>query len=277
MINLNNYRKNIFHKDGYNECPHYSEDGVILKIFESIKKNKVPTVVEFGEHRILGTTTRSFRIKYFAKAIYFSGNLGLYSKFFNIVDTLKIFWKYKNIKFLKFLFNQPFNFFVTPDNIIKLLDTKKINNMDICCIDVDSYDYYLAEKLLESSKDINLFIVEYNPNLPVDKSITMPYPPKKTNSLNKRVYGASYLALKKLFTKHNYKLIHISGYCNLFYLKNELASEFATPNINEEIPKNDDEVNSFTEKFGMPGFYPSWLGQEYLSAKDYDDFEEPKV
>ena len=37
MINLNDFRKNIYQNDGIFECPHYSEDGVILKIFEKIK------------------------------------------------------------------------------------------------------------------------------------------------------------------------------------------------------------------------------------------------
>ena len=69
MINLNNYRKNIFQNYGVKECPYYSEDGVILKIFEEVNISKKPVVVEFGEHRVLGTTTRAFRIKYFSKSI----------------------------------------------------------------------------------------------------------------------------------------------------------------------------------------------------------------
>ena len=218
MINLNNYRKNIYHNEGFNECPHYSEDGIILKIFEEIGVNKLPTVIEFGEHRTLGTTTRAFRIKYLSKAIYFAGNLGLYSKTFNVIDIIKIVLNYKNPKYLKFLFNQPFKYFVTPENFIDLLDKSKVSNIDICCIDIDSYDFFIAKKILNSPKNVNLYIVEYNPNLPLDKSLTLPHPPEKLKKQNKRIYGASFKAMNDLFTKHNYKLIHIFSWGITQYL-----------------------------------------------------------
>ena len=86
MINLNQFRKNIFHNEGLRECPHYGEDGVILKIFEIIKPNKSPLVIEFGETRSLGTTTRSFRIKYKSRAIYFTGDLSFKSTVLNVLD-----------------------------------------------------------------------------------------------------------------------------------------------------------------------------------------------
>ena len=274
MINLNNYRKNIYHNEGFNECPHYSEDGIILKIFEEIGVNKLPTVIEFGEHRTLGTTTRAFRIKYLSKAIYFAGNLGLYSKTFNVIDIIKIVLNYKNPKYLKFLFNQPFKYFVTPENFIDLLDKSKVGNIDICCIDIDSYDFFIAKKILNSPKNVNLYIVEYNPNLPLDKSLTLPHPPEKLKKQNKRIYGASFKAMNDLFTKHNYKLIHISGYCNLFYIKNEYGKNFKTPNYLNEIPQTDQEVNLFTQKYGMKNFVPSWTGEKYLTENDLVDFIE---
>ena len=274
MINLNKYRKNIYHNEGYNKCPHYSEDGVILKIFEEIGANNVPTVVEFGEHRTLGTTTRAFRIKYISKAIYFAGNLGLYSKIFNIIDVFKIVLNFKSFKYFKFLFNQPFKYFVTPENFIDLLDKNKVDDIDICCIDIDSYDFFIAKKILNSPKNVKLYIVEYNPNLPLDKSLSLPYPQKKLQKQNKRIYGASFKAMDKLFKKHDYKLIHISGYCNLFYIKNEFRKIFESPNHIKEIPKNDEDVNLFTQKFGMDNFVPSWVGEKYLSENDLVDFIE---
>tara|TARA_A100001015_G_C14954050_1_gene697966 strand:- start:738 stop:1571 length:834 start_codon:yes stop_codon:yes gene_type:complete len=277
MINLNSYRKNIFHKDGYNECPHYSEDGIIIKIFETIGIDESSSILEFGEHRVLGTTTRSFRMKNFAKAIYFAGNYDLYSKVFNIIDIIKVTFKYKNLKYLKFLFNQPFKYFVTPDNILSLLDKKNVKKLDISCIDIDSYDYFIAEKLLKSEIKTKLFIVEYNPNLPINKSLSLPYPVKKLKINNKRIYGASFSALNNLFSKFDYKLIHISGYCNLFYIKNHDAKLFETPNIKNEIPRNDEDVQIFTKNYGMKGFEPSWLRERYLKKNDLSDFIEPKI
>jgi hypothetical protein len=36
LIDLNKSRKNIYQNHGWREAPHYSEDGVILKIFQNI-------------------------------------------------------------------------------------------------------------------------------------------------------------------------------------------------------------------------------------------------
>ena len=85
MIDLNNFRKNIYHKFGFKECPHYGEDGVILEIFNNVPTNKIPLVIEFGETRVLGTTTRAFRINYISKSIYFTLNISFLSKIFNIL------------------------------------------------------------------------------------------------------------------------------------------------------------------------------------------------
>ena len=62
MIELKEYRENIYQNYGLRECPHYGEDGVILKIFEEIGVSENPYCIEFGELRVLGTTTRSYRI-----------------------------------------------------------------------------------------------------------------------------------------------------------------------------------------------------------------------
>lgn len=42
MIDLNQYRRNIFQRAGVRECPHYSEDGVILEVFRQIGVGKNP-------------------------------------------------------------------------------------------------------------------------------------------------------------------------------------------------------------------------------------------
>ena len=101
MINLNDSQKNIYQNEGIRECPYYGEDGVILKIFELIKPNKNPLIIEFGETRSLGTTTRSFRIKYKSRSIYFTGDLTLKSTILNILDIFKITFKRLNIKYFK--------------------------------------------------------------------------------------------------------------------------------------------------------------------------------
>lgn len=275
-IDLNDYKKNIYQKSGYKECPHYSEDGVILKIFDMIKPNSKPLIVEFGEHRVLGTTTRSFRIKYFSKSIYFAGNYDLYSSYLNFLDIIKISIFEKSFRYIKFLFNFPFKFFVTPDNIVDLLSKKKAKKIDILCIDIDSYDYFIAKKILESEINVKLFIIEYNPNLPNEKMLTMPYPEKKRMKKNGRIFGANFLALENLFNKFDYNLIHIAGFCNLYFVKKENADNFKKTNYRNEIPNTNEKIQDYSRKYCMKDFLPSWFKEDYLTNEDLIDFIEIK-
>jgi len=271
MINLKQYKKNIYYNYGVKEAPYYSEDGVISKIFKEIKVSKNPTVVEFGEHRVLGTTTRAFRIIYFAKSLYFAGNLNLYSTLLNVMDVIKISFKNK-FKYFKFLFNLPFKYIATPENIINLFTKNKITNIDLICVDIDSYDYFIAKKILSSSFQPKLFIIEYNLNLPINESLTLPFPYKKLRIKNKRIYGASFLALYKLFKSFNYKLVHISGFNNLYFIHPKYEHLFEEPNYKIEIPSNDKEVKEYIDQYCQKNFLPSWINEKQLEEKDLVDF-----
>ena len=70
MIDLNLFRKNIYTNSGVKPCPGYGEDGVLNKIFEVIGISANPACIEFGELRVLGSTTRSYRIQNYATATY---------------------------------------------------------------------------------------------------------------------------------------------------------------------------------------------------------------
>jgi hypothetical protein len=274
MINLNEYRNNIYQNAGVRECPHYSEDGVILKIFKTIGVGNRPFIIEFGETRSLGTTTRSFRIKYKSRSIYFTGDLNFKSKILNLRDIAKIICKTADFGYLKFIFNMPFKFFVTPDNIINLLEKNNVNNIDILTIDIDSYDYFVAKKILENGYKPRLLILEYNFHLGMDLSLSVPYNLSLTKPDNKRIFGASYKALNELALSYGYKLVHVSGFCNLFYIREEYASLFESPNLAEEITKSDNDVIVFCEKYCQKGFIPSWFNEKPLSESDIKYFEQ---
>jgi hypothetical protein len=280
LINLNDFRKNIYHKYGINECPHYSEDGVIKKIFSEIGVEEKPFIVEFGETRVLGTTTRAFRIGYLSRAMYFVGSIDLYSKILNILDVFKTTLLTQNIRYLKFFTNMPFIFFVKPENIVdlfnKVLAREHINpnNIDILTIDIDSYDYYCIRELLENEFKPRLFIVEYNPNLPIDQALSYPNIEALSLSDNRKVYGASYLAMNNLMEKFGYELVHISGFCNLFYIRNEYSGIFTKPNINKERPVSKKEVNEFVDLYCQKGFIPSWLHEPNLNEKELNFFDK---
>ena len=280
LIDLNDYRKNIYHNYGVKECPHYSEDGVIEKIFTEIGLEEKPFIVEFGETRSLGTTTRAFRIGYSSRAMYFVGSIDFYSKILNILDVLKATLLTRNIKCLKFLMNMPFMFFVKPENIVDLFD--KIlakeginhNNIDILTIDIDSYDYYIVKELLEHEYKPRLFIVEYNPNLPIDQALSYPNVEALSQSNNRKVYGASYLAMDNLIEKFGYELVHISGFCNLFYIRNENSGLFTKPDINKERPVSKKEVIKFVDLYCQKGFRPSWFDEPDLNEEELKFFDK---
>jgi len=280
LIDLNDYRKNIYHNYGLKECPHYSEDGVIEKIFTEIGLEEKPFIVEFGETRSLGTTTRAFRIGYSSRAMYFVGSIDFYSKILNILDVLKATLLTRNIKCLKFLMNMPFMFFVKPDNIVDLFDkilAKEVinrNNIDILTIDIDSYDYYIVKELLEHEYKPRLFIVEYNPNLPIDQALSYPNVEALSQSNNRKVYGASYLAMDNLIEKFGYELVHISGFCNLFYIRNEYSGLFTKPDINKERPVSKKDVIKFIDLYCQKGFRPSWFNEPDLNEEELKFFDK---
>jgi hypothetical protein len=267
--NLNKFRKNIYTNFGVRPCPGYGEDGVILEIFRHIGVSPNPICIEFGELRVLGTTTRAFRIKYLAKALYFSGSLDLNSLYLNILDLLKISLCSRTWKYLKFFFNMPKKFFVSVHSINKIV--KKFTNnqeIDLFVVDIDSFDFEIVVEFLKSKIKPKVLIVEYNPSLPVFESVYWPEGFDDGLKTNNRLYGASYGAWEKLMSKNGYTLIHVSGFCNLHYLRNDLPNNFSKPDILVEITDTNAKVLKFCRKYCLEDFRPSWLDSPYLTRQE---------
>jgi len=272
MIDLNIHRKNIYFDAGVRQAPCYGEDGVILELFSEIGVSDSPFCIEFGELRSLGTTTRAFRVEYTAKAIYFSGTLDMRSKVLNILDILKVSFTKKNFKFLKFFRDMPFQAWITPNSSIKLLSDCISSSVDLIVVDIDSFDYEVVREILEGGIRPTVFVVEYNPSLGLDEALYLSWENSKKKYLNKRVYGASYRAWLALFTSLDYQLVHISGFCNLFFVKKEYASNFQIPDISKEITDNNQKVWNFINAWCLPGFVPTWLDSPYLDELEFEYF-----
>ena len=271
-INLNLYRSNIYNKIGLREAPHYGEDGVILKIFEVIRPNKIPYIVEFGETRSLGTTTRAFRIMHKSKALYFTSSINLYSRILNILDIILLVIKKKSFSYFSFLLNLPKQLHCTESNIIGIFKNNSVpNKLDILTIDIDSNDFFIARKILEGGYRPNLLILEYNPNLPINSSLAVKNVQRYSN---KRVYGASLLAMSNLANIFGYHLIHISGFCNLFFVNKDYSKYFETPDICVEFCGSKEKILAYIKKYCLPGFLPSWLDSTDLSEDDLALFEK---
>ena len=273
MIKLNEFRENIYQNFGLRECPYYGEDGVILKIFEEVGISKDPFCVEFGESRVLGTTTRSFRIKYKSKSLYFTGDYSLKSAFLNIIDVFKVVWIKRDLGFLVFLMNLPFKEIVRVDNLLEIYQRHCVpSKPEIITIDIDSYDYYLIKKTLEADYKPKLFIAEYNPSFGAKGKFTYPFD-RKIQPINKRDYGASYEILDELFSQHEYKLCFVSGFCNLFYIRGDYEGLFQEAKIEDEITDTNEKVNAYIKKYCQEGFIPSWIESPYLKDEDLSELD----
>lgn len=275
QIDLNQYRKNIYHRVGVKECAHYGEDGVLEKIFEVVGVGARPLVIEFGESKSLGTTTRAVRIKHRADAIYFAGQISLKSKILNVLDILKQVVKDRDLRYLRMLQDLPYEFFVTPNNIQDFMS--RVNGRDLAAltIDIDTFDYFVAQKILEEGFRPTVLILEYNWNLPNEKPLSYPFRNGKVSPpSNKRAFGANLLALSNLAKSFEYSLVHVSGFCNLFFMPDILSKPFISPDLSQEIPTSDDWCREYIQKYCPRDFRPSWFDEELLTERDLAFFEE---
>jgi hypothetical protein len=269
-INLNHFRENKFQYAGLRPCPCYGEDGVFLKIFEEIGVSSNPECVEFGELRSLGTTTRAFRITQKARALYFSGTMDLKSIYLNILDILKISWTHKSLKFLKFLFSMPFKDFAYPETIgakIKNFATNP-NELDLVVVDIDSFDFEIVSGIFDHKVKPRVMVVEYNPSLPPETALYWPYDLVHYDGINPRLYGASYKTWEHFMTSEGYSLVHISGFCNLIYIRGDIQHPFSSPSIKAEITDTKEKVEAFCKNYCLPGFTPSWNNSKKLNKSD---------
>ena len=277
-IDLNNFRENIFQHVGLRPCPCYGEDGVLIKIFDEIGVSKKPNCIEFGELRSLGTTTRAFRITQLARALYFSGSMDSRSVWLNIIDVFKASWNFKSLRFLKFFCSMPSKGFATPHNIAKKVRTftNQPSNIDLFVIDIDSFDYEIMRSVLEDNIRPRVVVVEYNPSLPPDVPIFWPYELERKKDTNPRLYGASFMAWEMLMSKQKYSLVHVSGFCNLIYIRDDIEHCFKQPCIKNEITDTKEKVLAFCRDYCLPNFRPSWCDSAELSKDDLDTLTKIK-
>lgn len=271
-IDLNDFRENMFHNVGLRPCPCYGEDGVFLKIFDEIGVSKKPKCIEFGELRSLGTTTRAFRITQCASALYFSGSMDLRSVWLNIIDVFRASWSFKSLRFLKFFCSMPSKGFALPTSIAKKVRafTDQPSEIDLFVIDIDSFDYEIMKSVLEDDIRPRVVVVEYNPSLPPDVPLFWPYELERKQDTNPRLYGASFQAWETLMTEQKYSLVHISGFCNLIYIRDDIDHCFKRPRIKSEITDTKEKVLAFCQNYCLPNFRPSWCDSAELEKADLE-------
>ena len=104
----------------------------------------------------------------------------------------------------------------------------------------------------------------------MDESVYWEERLNRDSNTNNRLYGASYGAWEKLMNEYGYALIHVSGFCNLHYLRTDIGNAFIKPDISKEITDTDEKVLKFSKKYCLPGFRPSWLDSPHLTRQEID-------
>ena len=125
-----------------------------------------------------------------------------------------------------------------PNSKVKIIttkvDKKNINDLllqedsnkkiDFFSLDIDSYDYWILEKMNLSK--VSVLCCEYNHWLGREKKLTIAYD-ENFEFLDNGIWGASLAALVDLLKKKNFSLIAVeSSGTNAFFVKNDLAKNF---------------------------------------------------
>jgi len=204
MINLNNYKRQVYSQDG--------EDGIIEKIFDTLKIKK-GWYCEFGA----GDGNWISNTKYLREKGW-NGVLieGDEESFNNLV------LNYSNDKSLtiikKYVDCEEGN---NIDDILKNTDIPK--DFDLISIDVDGNDLWIWDSIKKYNPKI--VVVEYNCAHDPSSSFTIEYDPNHRFN-NDDYYGATPGAFNKLAKNKGYKLVASTDGLNLFYCREDLADDF---------------------------------------------------
>jgi hypothetical protein len=144
---------------------------------------------------------------------------------------------------------------VTRENINDLVSSHGFaGEIDLLSIDIDGIDYWVWEQL--TSCRPRVVIVEYNPFLGADRSVTIPYDPEfdrhRFDVPRFAYYGASLRALVKLGARKGYRLVLVEPRgVNAFFVREDLAAAVPALDVGG-VPIAPEAIADF----GPGGIYP---------------------
>jgi hypothetical protein len=144
---------------------------------------------------------------------------------------------------------------VTRENVNDLVASHGFaGDIDLLSIDIDGIDYWVWEQL--SVCRPRMVIVEYNPFLGADRSVTIPYDPAfdrhRFDVPRFAYYGASLPALVKLGARKGYRLALVEPRgVNAFFVREDIAADMPALQI-DGVPIAPEAVADF----GPGGIYP---------------------
>ena len=103
---------------------------------------------------------------------------------------------------------------ITRDNVGDVDRLALLRNPDVFSLDIDGFDYYVADALLHIGFRPKIFVVEYNSAFGPERSVTVPY--KEPFNRHREhpsgfYFGASITALRHLFDRHQYRFVTVDA------------------------------------------------------------------
>jgi hypothetical protein len=137
--------------------------------------------------------------------------------------------------------------FVTPDNVLDLLRYHEAPyDVDLFSLDIDSFDYFVLEKVLERYRP-RLLICEINEKIPVPLKFSLVYR-KGVMPPGGDFYGMSLSMCCELMLRHDYKLIDYN-YNNAYF-----------------VPKSQDGVPALSPEHAYAQGYRDRSDRAYIFA-----------
>lgn len=195
---------NLRHLEAAEGSSNLEEDKIIKKYtkqFTNIQKYCVDIGASDGIN--MSNTHQLFKSKWKGLAVECDQD-----KFYKLADSFKNF----DVDLAKT--------FVTPDNVLNMFESFDVpKDFGLLSLDIDGYDYYVLEKILEEYKP-SIICAEINEKIPPPIKFTVKYK-KGYFWNNSHFYGQSLAMLDELCVANNYNLAEVH-YNNAFYVSNKL-------------------------------------------------------
>ncbi|MFO1337527.1 MAG: FkbM family methyltransferase [Burkholderiaceae bacterium] len=150
---------------------------------------------------------------------------------------------------------------VTPANINALFERHSVpHDLDALVIDIDGFDYH-AWDALDARYQPSLVIIEFNAHVGAELAASIALDERWHYGRN-RDYGASLAAMCSLAERKGYRLIHVHGPWNLYFIRQDqpFPQELTVrwPLSSKELSMLTD-VEGFYDSMCQPGDRPSWF------------------
>jgi len=151
---------------------------------------------------------------------------------------------------------------VTPENVVFLLKACRCpTDFAFLNLDIDSYDYFVLDKLLDNFRP-SLICLEINEKIPPPISFTVKYIPEHFWK-GDHFYGQSISRCYKLCKKYNYDIVELC-YNNMFIIPKEINKQKA---LSPEVAYK----NGYKNKADRRDRFPWNSDMEYLLSMSKND------